>query len=312
VTFVARPPAKVNLTLGVFGRRADGFHELVSVFLRVGLTDRLTIQPGAGPGDRLTVSGATGVPTDGNLVLKAIDAVRAEVGGDLPPLDVTLDKRIPVAAGLGGGSSDAASAVRLSQAAWGVRLASDQEIDVTRSLGSDVPFFQSGATAGLIEGRGERVTSLPSYHIESMGILLVMPAIPLSTAQVFQRFDELGGAETATASEMNEEIVALMHAQPTNTDVMALAAKLRDANDLWSAAASLEPSLGDLRDALEQASGRPWQMSGSGSTLFALYASADEAAEAGRSLVRRSVPELQSAVINAVDLVGPDPISRHP
>jgi 4-diphosphocytidyl-2C-methyl-D-erythritol kinase len=95
-------------------------------------------------------------------------------------------------------------------------------------------------------------------------------------------------------------------------DLLGLAPQLRDANDLWAAAASLEPALPALRGALEQKSGVPWLMSGSGSTLFALYPSAAEAAEAGKALAASGLPELKSVLINAVDLVGPDPIWRHP
>jgi 4-diphosphocytidyl-2C-methyl-D-erythritol kinase len=166
--------------------------------------------------------------------------------------------------------------------------------------------------AGLVFGRGEGLSALPSDRIEALGLLLVTAAFRLSTAAVFSRHDDLAREPTTVASEMNEEIVSLLDSQPMMGDLLALAPQLRDANDLWAAAASLEPALPALRAALEQKTGVPWLMSGSGSTLFALYPSAAEAAEAGRALVGSRLPELESALINAVDLVGPDPIWRHP
>jgi len=284
-TLKARPPAKINLTLKVVGRRPDGFHELESIFLRIGLTDRLTMAPAStGDVDRLTVTGLPGAPsTRDNLVLRALHALRGHAGIDFPPLDVTLDKRIPAAAGLGGGSSDAASALKLAQAAWGIGLAKAEESALGEDLGSDVPFFLSELTEALVEGRGEHVS--PSSYAAGAAVLLVTPPIELKTAAVFDRFDQLG--------------------QPGDSHSAS-------ANDLWQAAASLEPSLPRLRAELEARSGQPWLMSGSGPTLFALYPSVSEAAEAGQTLVASRLPSLESAQINAVDLVGPDPAWRYP
>ena len=278
--FEARPAAKVNLTLAVLGRRPDGYHELRSVFLRVGLTDVLTVTPGSGDRDRLSLTGLPGAPSDGNLVLRALDAIRAQAGFDFPPLDVRLEKRIPVAAGLGGGSSDAAAALGLAQAAWGMALSPDELLQVAAGLGSDVPFFTCDLAAALIGGRGEIVQENPAPA--ENGVLLVTPPARLSTAAVFARYDELGG-------ERGEN---------------------RDSNQLWAAAASLQPALADLRDSLERASDRPWLLSGSGPTLFALYPSVEDAARSGRSVSEIIGPA--DVLIHAVDLVGPDPAWRHP
>lgn len=311
-TFEDRPPAKVNLTLGVLGRRPDGFHELASIFLGIGLTDRLTVSLRTADGpDRLTVTGLPGTPTQGNLVLRALDALRSHAGVDFPPLDVSLEKRIPVAAGLGGGSSDAASALHLAQVAWGVRLAPDEEVVLATSLGSDVPFFYSGAAAALVGGRGDLVSWLPASRVEELGLLLVTPAFPLSTAKVFARYDDVA-PDTTTASLMNDELEGVLFDQPLVDDLLGITSRLRDANDLWLAASSLEPSLPALRAELETATGRPWMMSGSGPTLFALYPSATEAAQAGQVLLRSRSVALDGALVNAVDLVGPEPAWRHP
>ncbi len=298
--FEDRPPAKVNLTLEVVGRRPDGYHELRSIFLRIGLTDRLTVAAGGADGsDTLTVSGVSGAPTRDNLVTRALNAVRARAEIPLPVLDIVLEKGIPSAAGLGGGSSDCASAIRLAQVCWGVRLSTQEESALGLELGSDVPFFLIGAPAALVEGRGERVT--PLADASTAGLLLVTPPVTLSTARVFARYDDLdpqpGGPGT-----MGVDVHRLIDS----------AEGFRDANDLWAAAASLEPSLPALRAELEAQTSRPWMMSGSGPTLFALYPSAVEATEAGTGLVAARLPSLANALINAVDLVGPDPAWRFP
>lgn len=280
-TFEDRPAAKVNLTLEVLGRRPDGFHELRSVFLRIGLTDRLSVSLAADSReDSLHLSGLAGSPTRDNLALLAVAALRHRFGIDLPPLAVSLDKRIPIAAGLGGGSSDCATAMRLAQACWGVKLAVDEEMELAARLGSDVPFFASDAAAARVEGRGETVTPIP-VPVSETGLLLVTPPVKLSTAAVFARFD--------TLDELTD-----------------------DANQLWPAAASLEASLAPLRELLELETRMQWLMSGSGPTLFALYPSVELAAEAGLALVEDRPADLKEAVIQAVDLVRPDPTWRYP
>lgn len=278
-TFEARPAAKVNLTLEVLGRRPDGYHELRSTFLRIGLSDRLTMAPGRGPTDQLTLTGVVGAPVDANLVLRALAALRAHAGVALPSLDVTLEKRIPVAAGLGGGSSDASSALKLAQAAWGIGLSPTDEASLAASLGSDVPFFMAACAAARVEGRGERLVPIEP---PASALLLVTPPLSLSTAAVYARYDDLGKSSAS------------------------------DANHLWPAAASMEPSLARLRSWLEGLTSRDWLLSGSGPTLFALYPSVESAVEAGNSLVARRSPELENANIHAVDLVGPDPAWRYP
>jgi 4-diphosphocytidyl-2-C-methyl-D-erythritol kinase len=299
--FEGRPRAKVNLTLRVVGTRPDGYHELRSVFLRIGLSDRLRVSPGGGDGaDTLNVTGLQGVPARRNLVMRAVEAVRARAQVPLPALDVTLNKDIPVAAGLGGGSSDCASAIKLAQAAWGVAFSEEEERAIGASLGADVPFFLSGAEMALVEGIGERVT--PMRPMGSAGLLIVTQALELSTERVFQRFDEIG-------VEAPAGVTANLLEYP---DLAAAASGLRDSNHLWLAAASLAPRLEQLRDELESASARPWLMSGSGPTLYAIYPSVAEAADSGGMLIRDRTAALADAVLSAVDLVGPDPAWRYP
>jgi 4-diphosphocytidyl-2-C-methyl-D-erythritol kinase len=297
----ARPRAKVNLTLSVGPRGRDGYHPIASLVLRVGLADELTVAfAPEGGADVLTVTGLPGSPVRGNLVVRAFSAGRAALGVPLPPLVAHLDKRIPVGGGLGGGSADAASALDCALQMWGVGLSRERLNVVAADLGSDVPFFASGATLAWVTGRGESVERLPPPDGQP-GILLVTPAFSLSTAEVFARFDEL--------SQAPRELPA---SPPDGPDLAAAAERLRDANDLWPAASSVAPQLGTLRDALEARTGQPWLLSGSGSTLFALYASATAATEAGRSIAAAELDELRGATINAVDLVGPDSLWRYP
>lgn len=296
---IARPPAKVNLTLRVSPRGRDGFHALESVFLRVGLSDELDLALAQGRDrDALSVSGLPGAPIDGNLVLRAFALTRRALGADLPTLVAHLDKRIPVAAGLGGGSSDAAAAVRCALQMSGAGLAPDRRAAVAQELGSDVPFFASRAAVARVRGRGELVEPIEA-DLGELGLLLVTPPIALSTSAVFAYFDDLderSGYEVPT---------------PDLGDLADSLDSLRDANDLWRAAASLAPTLTLIRDDLEHGTNRPWLMSGSGSTLYTIYPSAAAAVGAGRDLAASRSEILSGAAINAVDLIGPDPLWRY-
>lgn len=294
----ARPRAKVNLTLRVGPRGRDGYHQLESVFLKVGLADELTVALGSGVGsDVLTVSGLPGCQIDGNLVLRAFRAARAALGQDLPPLEAHLDKRIPMAAGLGGGSSDAAAAVDCALLMWGAGLSPDRLLEVATGLGADVPFFASGTEAAYVTGRGEQIELISVGG--DPGLLLVTPSNGLSTPAVFARFDKLPPPSRSA------------HGEPDLSRLGETSADLREANDLWPAAVSLAPQLGELRDELERQTERAWLMSGSGTTLFSIYSSPDAAASAGRALVTSEFVILGGASIAAVGLAGPDPIWRY-
>lgn len=309
MTFSARSPAKVNLTLEVGAPRDDGFHPLRSVFLRIGLSDRLTVREWDGERDRLTVSGPVACPVEGNLVLRAASLLRQRAGLPLPPLEWELEKHIPLGGGLAGGSADAATALALAATCWGVGLSAELRLELAAAVGSDVPFFTSGAPAALVEGRGEQVRPLPA-PAGRPGILLITPPFEVSTAAAFARLDTLAGERDRP--DPTDELAAGLEAGLDPDDLVGWAERLRDANDLWPAAALLEPALGDVRGALESGSGRAWLMSGSGSSLFSFYPSPDEAAEAGRRLAADLSGALARARLYATDLAGPDPIWRQP
>ena len=290
-------PAKLNLTLAVVGRRSDGFHDLHSVFVPLDLADRLSLAPGTRV-DTLHVVGADTGPIEANLVLRGLTAARAAVGEGpgkppTPPLAARLDKRIPVAAGLGGGSSDGHAAFDAALEAWGV---GDDVVDPARrraaaaTIGSDVPFFAIGGPA-LVEGRGERVTPLTGVHGHP-GILLVTPAIAVRTPDVFAVFDGLrGGAPGDGSVRMTSEHLAQELGKGLSAaDLIARAGVLAAANDLLPAAATVAPGLVPLRRSLTRLLGRPIGLSGSGPTVWTLYPSLSEA-ELAAALVADAVAD---------------------
>jgi 4-diphosphocytidyl-2-C-methyl-D-erythritol kinase len=281
-------PAKVNLTLAVVGRRDDGFHALHSVMAPLDLADRLTLSPLAPPAsgtpirDTLHVDGLDAGPTEQNLVLRAIALARdttrpvwAGAPAVPPPIAARLEKRIPVSAGLAGGSSDGAAALLGTLEAWSATLEAAVLVDLAARLGSDVPFFLADGLA-LVEGRGERVTRLSGTRgATPAAVLLVTPAVAVSTARVFDAY--AAGARPAdpastlrTSVHLADELAAGM----LSPDLLAArAGVLATANDLAAATAVVEPALPPFRRRLARLLGRPVGQSGSGPTLWVLYPS---------------------------------------
>jgi 4-diphosphocytidyl-2-C-methyl-D-erythritol kinase len=287
-------PAKLNLTLAVVGRRDDGYHSLHSVMVPLCLGDALTVSappPGA-TNDLLKITGLPLPVASDNMVLRAIAATREAVGtrwpgasASPPPLAARLAKRIPVAAGLGGGSSDAAAAIAAALAAWSAILHPQESVAIAASLGSDVPFFLDGGSA-LVTGRGEFVDSLPDIAGEQPAILLVTPRLPLSTAAVFKAYS--GGArppDEYRARTVSERLDRQFRSGLSAAGLMELAPELASANDLVPAAAAVVPGLQRFVNGLAKLVDRPVCQSGSGPTLWVLYLTLAEARRAAR-LVR--------------------------
>ena len=286
-------PAKLNLTLAVVSRRDDGYHALHSVFVPLALADRLSLAPVAGERDTLHVAGLQAGPPAENLVLRALAAVRAAVGGSwpggpgpAPALAARLEKRIPVAAGLAGGSSDAAATVDGALEAWGAALDDDARHALAARLGSDVPFFLAGGPA-LVEGRGEQVVPLTGLH-GTPGVVLVTPFVAVPTPDVFAAFDAIrshgDGAVRLSSTHLAEELRAKLSA----ADLVARAGVLASANDLLPATSLVVPELVPFKRALSRVLRRPIGLSGSGPTLWALYPSEAEAVEAA-AVVRTAI-----------------------
>lgn len=296
VTPVVRvAPAKLNLTLAVVGRREDGFHALHSILVALDLADRLALSPAFGPDDRLHVVGADGLtppdlgPAADNLAMRGIALARRAVraageDGPLPALAARLEKRIPAAAGLGGGSSDGVAAFEGALEAWGVAdaLPGAARAAAVAALGSDCPFFLAAGWA-LVEGRGERVAPLPAPRGEPLGAVVVTPAVAVPTPAVFARYAAgarpAGGAARASSAHLAGELAAGI----STARLLERAGIMSVANDLVPATAELVPALAAARRSLARVLGRPVGQSGSGPSLWCLAASkaaADE--DAGR------------------------------
>jgi len=272
-----RAPAKLNLYLHVTGRRSDGYHTLESLIGFVGLADTVTAAPA---GDfTLTVGGPfagplSGVAAGDNLVLRAARALARAAGVD-GGAALHLDKHIPVAAGLGGGSADAAAALRALSALWGVPpdLALD---DLALALGADVPVCLA-ARPRFVSGIGEGLRAVAP--LPAAGVLLVNPRVAVETAATFAAFDAAFDAAGAPFVRRDAPIGPFASAS-------ALARALAGcANDLTAAAQAQAPVIAAVLDALAGLPGcRLARMAGSGATCFGLFDDAAAAAQAGRFL----------------------------
>ncbi|MEO8273849.1 MAG: hypothetical protein ABI620_07265, partial [Chloroflexota bacterium] len=285
-------PAKLNLTLAVLGTRDDGFHALHSVMVPLGLADRLSLAPAAGAVDSLHVVGGADGRTAVDAaafgsVLAGVQAARDAVGrgADTFPLAVRLEKHIPVAAGLAGGSSDAAAAIDGALEAWSAELSPADRQRAAATVGSDVPFFLAGGPA-LVEGRGERVTPLAQLAGSPPGVLLFTPASAASTRAAFAAFDADPAAATMNRGSTrltSEHLAAELrpgHPPMRAAGLVSRAGVLAAANDLAGAADVLVPGLRGLRRSLMRLLGVPIGLSGSGPTLWALYPALHDAQEA--------------------------------
>ncbi len=255
-------PAKVNLFLHVTGRRADGYHLLdsLAVFPEVG--DRVAARPARGLSLRLEGPFAGGLAEEAdNLVLRAARGL-ASAHGLAPDAALTLDKRLPPASGIGGGSSDAAAALRLLARLWGVTVPED----LAPSLGADVPVCLSAPEPRRMSGVGEALA--PPAALPGFWMVLANPGVAVSTAAAFAALAGRYGAPAPPA--------------PAFRDLGALVAWLRPLrNDLETPARVICPAVAEVLAALEDA---PLvRMSGSGATCFALHAEETAArAQAGR------------------------------
>ena len=318
-------PAKLNLTLAILGRRPDGYHDLHTVMVPLTLADRLSVARAAADHDTLSVDGLDAGPAGDNLVLKAIAATRAAIRGaaDPFPLAARLEKRIPVAAGLAGGSSDAAAAIDASLEAWGLLPPGeppDREVGALRArvaarVGSDVPFFLAAGPA-LVEGRGERVQLLPSLRGTAAGVLLVTPLAFAPTPAVYAAYDGGGAAappDPRSTRLTSEHLATELRAGLSTASLVARAGVLATANDLAAAAATVVPGLTSLRRSLARLLRLPVGVSGSGPTLWVLYpsqaAAETAAAEVREALVRGAIvaPGDGPPSIIASSLVGTPP-----
>jgi len=284
----ALAPAKVNLGLFLGPARAkDGRHELVTVMQSISLADELTLEPardGAG-GDELVCPGVPGAPAE-NLAAAALRAFRASTGWEGPPLRLSIRKRIPLAAGLAGGSADAAAALRLAHEASG---RGDEALlrELGAQLGADVP-AQIAPGRWLAGGAGERLWRLPDPR-RSFGLLVQPLAAQLSSAAVYAEADRLGIARAP--EELEERRLALAAQLGGGAPVPAAEELLH--NDLERAAVSLCPDIAAVLEQMRAAGARVCFVSGSGPTVIGLFGAQEglEGAERAAARIRNGLPE---------------------
>jgi 4-diphosphocytidyl-2-C-methyl-D-erythritol kinase len=263
--------AKINLTLDVLGRRADGYHELVTLMQTIDLFDTLCL---SATGDHRVqmICSQPELGNTENLSARAAQAVLRHIGS-LQGVKIELYKRIPMAAGLGGGSSDAAAVLLALQRWWQLNLSPKELLGIAASLGSDVPFFLLGGLA-LCEGRGERVTPLtPFWPWQMRWLLLLKPAIMISTAEVFRQLPE---ADYTNGEHSLAVQAALEAGKPPSFDDLH--------NGLERCVLQRYPEVARAREDMLKTGARHVQLSGSGPSLFAFFADLAPALHAQQQL----------------------------
>ncbi len=271
--------AKVNLTLRVLGRRADGYHDIESVVVFADCADTLTLEPG--PQLTLTTSGPSAQDcgeTSDNLVVRAALLLAERIPG-LTLGRFTLDKHLPVAAGIGGGSADAAAALRLLAQANGIAKDDPRVIDVARDTGADIPVCLA-SRACTMTGVGENLSML---SLPELPCVMVNPRVGVATKDVFAALGLSKGEFLAGVGD-----VLLSPGWPADDSFDAwLDAIDTGTNDLESPALKVEPVIGDVLSALRATDGvRLARMSGSGATCFAIFGSDVDAQAAARVIAK--------------------------
>lgn len=271
---VLRPSAKINLRLRVGPLRPDGFHDLRTLFQSIALDDQLTLTPRRGP-LHLETDSASAPGDSTNLVWRAAVLLWLAIGrkGEPHGVAMTLRKRIPVSAGLGGGSADAAAALAGLHALWNGRLARADLLQLAAELGSDVPFFLLGGTAvGL--GRGEELYVLPD--IPRLSLIVIAPSFGISTRDAYRWLDQdraAGGDSTPGAESADR----LDLGWPTGPVLLV--------NDLQAPVSRRQAGISEALRALDRAGARAAAVSGSGSAVFGVF-TGTSAADAARPLQR--------------------------
>lgn len=263
---IAQSRGKINLTLHVRGRRPDGFHEIESIVARIGLADDVTVESWTGPAITVDCSDPS-IPVDAsNLAVRAARLLQswASVGRGA---HLTLAKRIPAGAGLGGGSSNAATTLQLLDRMWHLGIERGELAEIAAMLGSDIPLFMSDCPLNIVRGRGELLEPVrPSLAAD---LLLALPPIHSPTAAVYGAFAPAGQRferPSAEAVLRDSTDPASRGSRIDARTLMSLAF-----NDLEPAAAIVTPALGEFARRLRQESGLPFCMSGSGAAFFCLF-----------------------------------------
>jgi 4-diphosphocytidyl-2-C-methyl-D-erythritol kinase len=268
-----RAHAKLNLTLRVLGTRADGYHELRTTFQSLALHDTLTIT--AGPGPLAITCDDPGCPQDRtNLVWQAAELLWRHLGrrGGVAGVQIRIVKRIPMQAGLGGGSSDAAATLVALAALWRMRAGLDELASLGRRLGADVPFFFDGGTALGLE-RGDLIFPLPDCR--ASWVVLAVPSFGVSTRDAYGWWDSGPGSSVGTRVTSRSGSRNLLDLPATEM-----------VNDLEAPVVAHHPAIGRLASRLWRSGADYAAMSGSGSAVFGLFRTGAEAKRAAAALAR--------------------------
>lgn len=264
-----RPPAKINWFLNVFDRREDGYHNILSLMQEVSLGDLLTFEDSA----EIEVVTEAAIPLDNNLVYRSAMLLK-EFTGTKRGVRIKLEKEIPMAAGLGGGSSDAAYTMIGLNSLWNLNLSVHELMRLGERLGSDIPFFFQGPVA-VVEGRGEKVS--PVALTEKYTLLLVKPQIEISTAWAYKEFH----GNSAVLTKKDNNIKLLCHALE-NGDFSSLSSILR--NDLEPHVVKRHPVINNIKHELLSKGAVFSSMSGSGPTVFGVFETEEKAFKAMEGL----------------------------
>jgi 4-diphosphocytidyl-2-C-methyl-D-erythritol kinase len=262
-----KAPAKINLFLRIVGRRPGGYHEIESFMQKVELSDQLHFSAGD-DGISLACPGTDLPEDDGNLVFQAAQLFFKTIG-KRPGVRIVLEKNIPVAAGLGGGSSDAAAALHGLNNLFGAGLSHEQLLEMARPLGADVPFFVASHSAAMASGIGDCLQG--AVPLTDVWILLVNPGFPVSTKWVYENLP--------LTSNSNPYILARGRKLPEDFFSNLLALTAEQGNDLEEVTIKRYPQIGEIKETMKQAGAAAALMSGSGPTVFGLFLSEETATD---------------------------------
>jgi len=268
-------PAKVNLTFEIIGKRADGYHEIKSIMQPINLFDHVTVEVSEGSGIKIISKGVKVPEDDTNLAYKAA-AAYLEKFDQNHEIKITLDKTIPLGSGLGGGSSNAATVlIALNRI---IKALSEKDLfEIAAALGADVAFFIRCITAG-VEGIGEIVSTLPNFPL--FHYVVIYPKFEISTREVYENWDKLNEGQVKKISDLEREGINELFLH--NEELPPVF------SDLEEPAFKMYPVLGKYKQLLLSLEAKPVIISGSGSSLFAIFREDGEAKELYKYLITNS------------------------
>jgi len=278
-SIILSAPAKVNLFLKVLGKRKDGYHDIYTVFEKISLADTVTISLRRLGGIKVSSDKTITRDMKDNIAYKAAELVTKEFGIG-PGVSIYIKKRIPQAAGLGGGSSDAASVLMGMNRLFDLRMSRRRMMGLAAKLGADVPFFVSGDAFAIGKGAGGRLKPLNMGR--KLWHLLVFPGFKSATEAVYEAFDRLDFALTPSPGDVR------IHSSFSGSTAFGVIEAMLY-NDLECAAISEKKVLGSIIERLTASLGKKVILSGSGSSVFCLYRTGKEAVKA-KNRIYRSIP----------------------